>query len=438
MKQSLNSRMFKIVGAAAVAGMATSTSAFAQIVIVPSTTPFVDILATGTNVGAASDDSEINITSTQLSAAGFNGNELLPLAGIRVGNNGGVLWNAATGDVGYINSTTFPTMAGANTATMGNGGAQPGVSFLVPLWDDNVPSTGQGANAQRWQVIGGNLILEWTNEDHFNASGTGTVTYEAIIYGGVTIASGLPLVDFVYNDTLYAAMQYQNDGGSATIGYKNWGTVANANDVQYGTGGGNDTIGDPAFGGANMQPKVAGYLANENPNLPHSLTIKGNPPPPLPTKYCRGDGTGTACPCNNSGASGNGCANASDPNGAALDFSGVASVAADTFTLTNSGAPATAPVLFFQGTTQVNGGLGTPFGDGLVCAGGTQVRLGPKHSVAGVSSYPEAGDQPISVKGGVSAGDQRNYQAFYRDATPGFCTTDLFNFSNGVAVTWLP
>jgi hypothetical protein len=437
MRHPIPCRTIKTLAAIGACGVAFSAGASAQIVIQSATTSFVDISTTGTSPGTATDDSELNITSTALMTAGFAGNELLPLANIRMGNNGAVLWNATTGDVGYINSTTFGTMAAANTAANGNGGAQAGVSFLCPLWDDNTPTSGQGANTQRWQVINGNLILEWINEDHFNATGTGTVTYEAIIYGGVTIASGQPLVDFVYQDTQYAAMQYQNDGGSATIGYKNWGTVANANDVEFGMGGGNNTITDPAFNDPTMRPKVAGYLAADNPSLPHSVTIRGVPPPPPPSKFCRGDGTGTACPCNNSGGSGSGCANNSNASGGSLDFSGTASVMNDTFVLTHSGAPNTAPLTFFQGTTQVNGGLGNAFGDGLICIGGTQVRIGGVTSAGGVASYPGAGNPSISVKGGVVAGNVRYYQVIYRDASS-FCTTDTFNLSNGVAVTWLP
>ena len=52
--------------------------------------------------GTATDDSEHTITAAALSAAGFTGNELLPLTDIRIGNNGGVLWNPGTAtEVGY-------------------------------------------------------------------------------------------------------------------------------------------------------------------------------------------------------------------------------------------------------------------------------------------------------------------------------------------------
>jgi hypothetical protein len=262
------------------AGFVAVCAANAQLKCIGTSVAFTDISTSGTSVGTVSDDSEHTITGAALTAAGFLGNGLL--AGgvsIRVGNNGGVLWgNSATDtfasatEVGYINSTTMPSMAASNTAANGNGN---GIrQFLMPLWDDNTPGTGGGI---RWQVIGGDLYVQWTNEDHFNAAGTGTVTYQMVVRGGVSLASGASLVDFVYQDTFYAASQYQNDGGSATIGYKNWGLNALANDCEWGFGGGTDALSDPAFGGTNMQPKVGGWVANENALLTHSVSIVPEP-----------------------------------------------------------------------------------------------------------------------------------------------------------------
>jgi len=267
-----------------VAAAAMPLAALAQISIVPSTTPFVDISASGT-VLATSDDAEIVITGAALSSAGFTGNGLL--AGgvsVRVGNNGAVIWgNSATDaftsatQVGYINSTTFGTMAAADLSTTGNGGSGPR-QFIAPLWDDNTPGTGGGL---RWQVIATDLYVQWNNQDHFNAAGSGTVTYQMVVRSGVSLASGNALVEFVYLDTLYNAAGtpnvYQNDGGSATIGYKNWTGLAGANDVQWGLGGGTDTIGDPAFGGTNMQPKVAGSAASGGSTGPNALKIIPTP-----------------------------------------------------------------------------------------------------------------------------------------------------------------
>jgi hypothetical protein len=272
-----------VLGAAALCGLA-ATSAYAAITIGPSVKPFVDISGTGTNLGTISDDSEINITGAALTAAGFTGNGLLAGgADVRVGNNGAVIWSpAGTQEIGYINAappTGLPVMAPANTADKGNGNGTN--QFLAVLWDDNFPTTAAGTNI-KWQVNGGDLIVQWTNEDHFNATGAGLITYEMIVHSGVTIASGGSLVDYVYQDTQYAPQQYQNDGGSATIGYKNWGVNPDANDVEYGQGGGNNTISDPPFGDPTMMPKVAGYVAADNPALPHSVTISGSGVVPEP------------------------------------------------------------------------------------------------------------------------------------------------------------
>lgn len=251
--------------------VALPLAAQAQLSIVASAVPFVDISASGTSIGTISDDSETTVTGAALLGAGFNGNWLLAgNTSIRIGNNGCVIWGNSAADtftnadqVGYINSTTFGTMAASNLSTTGNGGSGPR-QLLAALWDDNAPGTG---GSIKWQVVAGDLIIQWTNEDHFNATGA-TVTYQMIVRG--TVADGGSAVDYVYQDTFYGANQYPNDGGSATIGYKGWG---NQNDVQYGLGGGTDSISDPAFGGTNMQPKVSGYAESGNPALTHSVSI---------------------------------------------------------------------------------------------------------------------------------------------------------------------
>jgi len=148
--------------------------------------------------------------------------------------------------------------------------------------------------------------------------------------------------------------------------------------------------------------------------------------------YCFGDGSGVACPCGNSGAPGNGCANSLNPAGANLSGTGSPSIAADTLVLAGAGMPDSS-VLYFQGSIAV----GQTFGDGLRCAGGSVVRLGTKTNVGGASQYPGSGDAPISVRGSVTAGSTRQYQAWYRNVAT-FCTVEGFNTTNGVRVTWLP
>ncbi len=149
--------------------------------------------------------------------------------------------------------------------------------------------------------------------------------------------------------------------------------------------------------------------------------------------FCFGDGSGTACPCSNSGASGRGCANSANAAGALLDMTGVPSTVDDTLALQLVGVPSTATCTFLQGSSAV---AAVPFGDGLRCAGGTLVRLATKAAVGGASGYPQAGDPPISVRGSVPIGGGTfAYQVSYRD--PASCCTSLtFNITNGVLVNW--
>ena len=159
------------------------------------------------------------------------------------------------------------------------------------------------------------------------------------------------------------------------------------------------------------------------------------------TYYCFGDGTGTACPCANSGAAGNGCANGINVAGGNLTATGNASMAGDTWVLSATGIP-NGPGLYFQGTTQLNGGNGNLFGDGLRCVGGSIIRLGIVTGVANASTYPSPNPPavnaiPISLKGLNAAGNVRNYQLWYRDSSA-FCTASVFNLTNALNTTWAP
>ncbi len=156
------------------------------------------------------------------------------------------------------------------------------------------------------------------------------------------------------------------------------------------------------------------------------------------TGFCFGDGSGTACPCGNSGTFGRGCAHSTNASGALLSALGSAQASNDTLTLFSTGMPSSASCLFFQGSTPSNSGLGSVFGDGLRCAAGSVIRLGTKTASAGSASYPVGADLDVSVRGAVPlAGAVRYYQAWFRNAAA-FCTSSTFNLSNGLRVTWLP
>jgi hypothetical protein len=157
---------------------------------------------------------------------------------------------------------------------------------------------------------------------------------------------------------------------------------------------------------------------------------------PTGSAFCLGDGGGAACPCGNFGQPGQGCAN-SNGAGARLEAHGNASVGDDTLRLEVQPVPNTS-LLFFQGTQQVNSGLGAGFGDGLRCAGGSVVRLKSRNAALNFAAYPAGGDAPVSVQGALPlAGGTRHYQVWYRNAAA-FCTSATFNLSNGWSVTWTP
>ncbi|MBL8857662.1 MAG: hypothetical protein JNL28_04035 [Planctomycetes bacterium] len=159
---------------------------------------------------------------------------------------------------------------------------------------------------------------------------------------------------------------------------------------------------------------------------------------PNGTPFCAGDGSGAACPCGNASplGAGEGCLSSLNVGGK-LRATGVASVSADTLFLKSTQVP-NGPALYFQGSGQQAGGAGTSFGDGLLCVGGSIVRLGVKFSTGNNSSvFPVIGVDPlISVQGLVAPSDVRHYQAWYRDAVVGYCTSAVFNLTDGLTITW--
>lgn len=150
--------------------------------------------------------------------------------------------------------------------------------------------------------------------------------------------------------------------------------------------------------------------------------------------FCAGDRG--ACPCG-VGAAGAGCPSSFSADGATLRAAGSQQISSDTLVLTASGV-SNSVVTLFQGTTAQNVGLGSPFGDGLRCAGGSIVRIASVQASGGVAQYPQSGDLPIFERGGVApSGGFRAYQVWYRNAAS-YCTSSVFNLTNGVAIDWRP
>jgi len=163
-------------------------------------------------------------------------------------------------------------------------------------------------------------------------------------------------------------------------------------------------------------------------NIPDECETNGGTP------YCFGY---TGCPCANNSVAGSeqGCLNSTGLGGM-LTGSGLSSLSSDGLVLTVSNLPipgsGTGFALFFQGDAATN----LPFNDGRRCVAGAQVRLGTKSHIGGTTSFPQLGDNSVSVEGFVGAPGARYYQVWYRNVI-GPCGSGS-NVSNGLAVIWIP
>ncbi|MCH2105537.1 MAG: hypothetical protein MK291_02715, partial [Planctomycetes bacterium] len=120
------------------------------------------------------------------------------------------------------------------------------------------------------------------------------------------------------------------------------------------------------------------------------------------------------------------------------------SVALNDLTLKASGGPAGQPGLFYYGSTQINGGNGVPFGQGLRCVGGGGQ---PTFRVEGPAFFNGAGNASKSIDltsgpmgsgpGAVQEGSVYNFQLWYRDPAGGPPGLN-FNFSDAVQLTFCP
>jgi len=164
----------------------------------------------------------------------------------------------------------------------------------------------------------------------------------------------------------------------------------------------------------------------------HAISGSAIPVTPFHS-YCFGDGTGTACPCSNAGDPGVGCANSSGAGGR-LAATGSAGVTADDLLFAATSLPVGAPALLISGSTRPSGGQGVPLVDGLLCVGGSILRL----EVAFADNTGTASFGPgLAALGGTFAGQTRNFQCWYRDASISPCTSGA-NLTNGVSVVFAP
>ncbi|MCY2958807.1 MAG: hypothetical protein NTY35_01480 [Planctomycetota bacterium] len=226
--------------------------------------------------------------------------------------------------------------------------------------------------------------------------------------------------------------------GSALIGTPDafFGAPIEPGDVLVPTGG----IGSPpgiwvsaeTLGLMTMR-STAGVISDDM----DALDILQEPEPG--TRFCFGDGSGTACPCGNFGFPGRGCANSVNPVGGLLWANGFASISNDSVHFTVSGLPGSVTALLYQGTGVVNAGNGAVFGDGLRCVQQNVIRLYKQPTLCGNREFGKnvPGDLPVAVAGGVTTPGVRNYQVWYRNAAT-FCTPSTWNLTNGYRIAWAP
>lgn len=212
--------------------------------------------------------------------------------------------------------------------------------------------------------------------------------------------------------------------------------ACNEDDGVCGVNGYPSTVSWPVACGRQYTIQLGRYPLETNSVLGTFTIAESGLPCVVATPYCFGDGSGTSCPCGNTGLAGRGCGNSVDATGARLDAYGVASLAADSLSLRATGLPNSA-CLYFQGDARVAGGAGTVFGDGLRCAGGQVLRLGTRTASGGSSSYAPPSDPPVSLQGAVQAPGLRTYQAWYRNSSM-YCTPATFNLTSALELVWTP
>ncbi len=176
----------------------TAASGVGYVVNTNAAYNYIPINTTGTAL-RLTDDGEANITIPW--GATFFG---VTSSNLRVANNGGILFNATTGDVGATERRAADCRACRLRPSL-------------PFWDDIDADTGD----VYWEVQGTTpnrmLIVEWYNRPHF--SNIGSATFEAILYEA-TNEIKFQYADVDFGDPLY------NNGASATVGINKNATTA--------------------------------------------------------------------------------------------------------------------------------------------------------------------------------------------------------------------
>ncbi|MFT7670090.1 MAG: hypothetical protein ACI8X5_002797 [Planctomycetota bacterium] len=169
------------------------------------------------------------------------------------------------------------------------------------------------------------------------------------------------------------------------------------------------------------------------------------PEQPVVTAYCFGDGTQGACPCGATGAAGQGCPNTNpNDNGAELKSIGSPEVGNDNFGLVITDGAFNKPGIIIQGASSLNhpnGNGDVPNASGLFCVSPQQRGSVFFTNGAGGTAVTDFQGAPFGASA-QPCGSTTYYQYWFRDPSnicqnaPG--TSAAFNFSNALAVDWIP
>ena len=386
-----------------------------------------------TNLGGVGGSSG-NTISTANGMSG-DGNVATGLAWVNAGTAGAYRWNSTTGMV-LLPQAGFGSSRGNAVSEDGShvGGWEESGSGTrrAAVWDGSLAQT--FILTTPTDAVGAGEVWGFSENNQYvigYRQGQGFVWDAA---GGMTMTGTLPSTDMFRTGSARAV---SNDG-QVVVG---WYRVVFPFDVRA-------TIWTPGTGLQELKNVLIAGGATGFPNLRMAAAVSADGSQILAHdgstwgiadlgtggttgSFCAGDGTGTACPCGNPGGSGAGCANGTG-HGATLSRTGTASASASSVVLEATGLVPNQPGLYFQGVNAINGGNGNTFGDGLRCAGGSVIRLQVRTSDASGSSNTTI---DIATKGGVSTGDVRRYQLWYRDPMSSPCGAG-YNLTNGVEITW--
>src|SRR5689334_15014428 len=300
---------------------------------------------------------------------------------------------ASSASVHYFGEAQYVTQDDAAAGNAFNNASyrEVGVTGSGNAWTFSLiaPTVRENPAIRAWQVLDpavqvtdidipgdGRVVLAWKVTD----LGGGLWHYEYALFNlnsdrsiqalNVPRGDGVSITNIGFHDVAY----HDGDGpGSVNFDGTDWTATNGASSLTWATStfAQNESANALRWGtmynfrfDANVAP-ASGMLTLSTFKTVGSVSVQAEVPGnPQAGAFCFGDGTGpVACPCNNTGAAGHGCANSQNPAGALLTAVGTTSP--DALVLTSSGQIPGAYSILLQGNLDLASPL--PFGDGLRC-----------------------------------------------------------------------